>query len=382
MTAHALDPPATAGPSRVEIVGSGIDTLWLGYYCQLPDDTIAELDDLKQIALGIEPESGERLRTFTQEVPCSIADWDLIAFPYGHKNYRWRFSNDDLRLLIHQNAGDGSPNVLAELGSDFLWRESAIGAHQIVTAWVARISDDQIDKVIVSRADVCCDFQGWEPEEGTRRHYLCQAGDRNEWDSRASFSGFTFGRGATVCTRIYLKTVEIDVHHKQYFVNVWARVGYDPDRPVWRLEFQFQRTPLRELDCATPDRLFENVNGLWAYGCRWCRLTVPNGDSNKARWPTHPAWFQLTHTPIDLTRSTPQLYRQRCATRAENMTDMTLGCLSTMAASLGIQSLPRAIAEFRRRAKAKLDGKGMKFSEMVRAKLHKTARVHRDSRDR
>jgi hypothetical protein len=113
-------------------------------------------------------------------------------------------------------------------------------------------------------------------------------------------SGFTFGRGNLLC-RIYDKTRELRSHGTTWTVAIWE--GMDPDRPVWRIEFQFRRGVIRELavDGEHPDSVADALavrQGLWAYGAEWLTLREPSGDSNRSRWPLSEAWDAVQRVVI------------------------------------------------------------------------------------
>ncbi|GHO88719.1 hypothetical protein KSZ_67250 [Dictyobacter formicarum] len=134
-------------------------------------------------------------------------------------------------------------------------------------------------------------------------------------DSRIpSYMRFSSGASPISC-RIYNKTLEIvQKSHKTWMYDLWKKgtVGpyggkWDGSSPVWRNEFHITRSFLHNL--AVPIEgaydLLNHFPSLWSYAAGradgdadgdadgWLRYVMPTEDSNRSRWPTHPAWVVL-----------------------------------------------------------------------------------------
>ncbi|TAK83759.1 MAG: hypothetical protein EPO20_16840 [Betaproteobacteria bacterium] len=163
----------------------------------------------------------------------------------------------------------------------------------------------------MSRVDLYVDFQSDIEMEGfARQAWITRSGSINTYSVRGEFSGYTVGQGGPMSCRLYNKSLEILKSHKTYFVELWKRSGMDPNRMVWRLEFQAVREVLHQLGIQSFKGLMRELGGIWAYATQtWLRLAVPQtGDSNCARWPTHPLWERLAGiqwgtADVPLTRS-------------------------------------------------------------------------------
>jgi hypothetical protein len=124
-------------------------------------------------------------------------------------------------------------------------------------------------------------------------------------------SGFTFGRGNLLC-RVYDKTRELRSRGATWPEAIWK--DRDPDRPVWRVEFQFRRGVIRELavDGEHPSSVADALDvrqALWGYGTEWLTLRDPSGDSNRSRWPLAAEWERVRRVVIGSPAS--QMVRER-----------------------------------------------------------------------
>ena len=109
-----------------------------------------------------------------------------------------------------------------------------------------------------------------------------------------------FGSHASkLSAQIYNKTAEIKKHKKQWFEPLWAVNGYNPELPVWRLEFRFKRDFLHDFGFdgeSGIDGAFDILNclsALWTYATEeWLRFVdvAATEDSNTSRRPTHLIW--------------------------------------------------------------------------------------------
>jgi hypothetical protein len=72
---------------------------------------------------------------------------------------------------------------------------------------------------------------------------------------------------------------------------------------VWRVEVRFTRPAFREFpDVSGAYDVLDHLGDLWAYAVGhlgggedglpdgWLRYVIPSDDTNRARWPVHPAW--------------------------------------------------------------------------------------------
>ena len=64
---------------------------------------------------------------------------------------------------------------------------------------------------------------------------------------------------------------------------------------MWRLEFEFRREVLAQLQLDALPSVLEHLNGLWSYATtEWLKLCIPSeADKTRSRWPIHPLWMAL-----------------------------------------------------------------------------------------
>jgi len=140
------------------------------------------------------------------------------------------------------------------------------------------------------------------------------------WGRRAS--GFAFAPGAALSAVIYDKALEERRSGKRWMETIHTAGGWRAEMSLFRIEGRFTREVLREIAagmtltpgdwCDNPWLALEHLNDFWAYFVGlppehdlapdtthrgWLRMTVPQNDSNRARWPTDPVWavIQRTH---------------------------------------------------------------------------------------
>ncbi|HEY4032690.1 MAG TPA: hypothetical protein VGL94_01845 [Ktedonobacteraceae bacterium] len=132
---------------------------------------------------------------------------------------------------------------------------------------------------------------------------------RRRWKKLA---GLSFGMHTSpVSAVIYNKTNEIKYHspEKTWFYDLWQRraqelgIAFTPEMVVWRVEVRFTRPAFREFpDVSGAYDVLDHLGDLWTYAVGhpgggedglpdgWLRYVIPTDDSNRARWPVHPAW--------------------------------------------------------------------------------------------
>jgi hypothetical protein len=201
----------------------------------------------------------------------------------------------------------------------------------------------EADKIpTVSRVDLYADFQSPVDMESFSRHsWVTKAGSVNTYSVKSQFSGFTIGQGGPISCRLYNKSLEIVTSKKAYLLALWQRAGMKPERDVWRLEFQANREILYQLGIRSFEGLMREQGGVWGYAAQtWLRLTVPTqGDSNRARWPTHPLWERLSAirwqlVDVPLTRT----FAPNRAPSPEHLCRLYVSLLTSFMATRNIQN--------------------------------------------
>src|SRR5439155_24309960 len=103
--------------------------------------------------------------------------------------------------------------------------------------------------------------------------------------------------------RINNKTLEIKQKSgKTWFYDLWRNHRWDETTYVWRVEFRFKREFLHQVGIEWAYDILGEMKRLWEYAIGriaggddglpdgWLRYVLPHEDSNRSRWPVHPAW--------------------------------------------------------------------------------------------
>ncbi|MBF0355397.1 MAG: hypothetical protein HQL43_09200 [Alphaproteobacteria bacterium] len=299
------------------------------------------------------------------------ATW-FVANSEDPERWNIRASAHSLALALHGYQGVKAQmlNLLAQLGAiGPKWDE----ARQLM-----------LPMERISRIDFCCDFhvESLSPSADdfvaharhTRREH------REQLDADVTAQGnrvqsIRVGEMPNRQVAIYNKTKEIVVHGKSYWWDNW---GIDPKSfsgEIWRVE---PRAGKKELDFWNLKSFadFEAKAGDVMLGILGAiRYTVPNGDTNRSRWPLHPIW----QASIDKANSALAPYISKAERKKvleglrEDRIQMFFtqfrGSLTSLTALMGldISELPAtidAVAEDALRAlKDNPEGAGRKFSQ-------------------
>ncbi len=292
--------------SPVNILQQGIDSIWLNVYGE------------------IKPEVIECLEMGKEDAAAAEGDWALSPLPpfdgtnlrihaSGVKYYQYLCGSDDITVTIRKPSRSPRPMAVVRVSAQALWRMGGSGraALRLATLWLLPIFDDGY-RVVPRDIHLATDFQGWQPtimdlesvvsRAGDDRHLDASAGDGGNDHLRAHRSrgrrltGIAAGRSDVLRLNMYDKGYQARQEHKDWVFALWERCeGYDRAAPVWRVEFQFGRTFLREHGIETIGDMLAALPGLWDEGMRWYSFRVPSAtDTNASRWPVAPAWRALS----------------------------------------------------------------------------------------
>lgn len=323
------------------MVGVGVDTLELNFYdvafnpffmfafekardaaCELRDQGLQSKDAEQHLEVG-----GVVLRV-----------------PAGGRRSYWGLADcDDFQIVLTHGVpatGSQQPPVRIELKASCLWREGWLSAARRAREWVRMhvLVGTEEFREQVSRLDMAVDFQGWMPAvadlarvvKRTEHPMMKLAADGEHVQS--AYWGQRTSKG--IYARLYHKDREARKNHKRWFEDVWARsVSYDPEQPVYRLEFQLRREALKSFerrDGSRPVETIEDlplaVSSLWQYlTSSWLRLTAPSEtDTNRWRAPLDPVWVALQtvdwgEQPVEVVRV------KRPEARFEQLLPQTVG---------------------------------------------------------
>jgi len=339
--------PASTPPiEEFQFLLCGIDSLDLGLYVVWGSDwkrRLQTLDNKKQQAR----KSGGLLISLPSGRQC-------IFKPGGKgENYRFHLQFDAYNLFIGKAARPGSsPNVYLSINAKTLWLDSIATALEWITQDLKAIGGGTIQRVQVSRVDLCADFfiAGGLSHEFILAHKITRNDkgklflDKNELQTY-----YAADAKSPVQLRIYNKGLEVKQGGiKLWFLELWQR---ETTEDIWRIEFQLRRPALKQFGINSLEDLTDKKGGLWNYlTTKWFSLRLPDNDKAE-RKTIHPFWsavqgsFQQDATNSQAKRD----YRTAAAVSPEWHLSHIDGCLSSFAALLGITNRDDALQELQNR---------------------------------
>lgn len=278
---------------QVRVLRLGIDSLYLSYYGEINPHQDFEL-------------SGKKLSAQSRYAKeRALAQWEVGDHIFevsgagqrveGQGGFSYVLTDNAFRIALSSASSRALPMAYVRISSEFLAHVGPEAAVEELTEILGAFGESDRFPV-VSRVDLYADFQADLDMEGHPRHaWVTRAGSINTYSVRGQFSGYTVGQGGPISCRLYDKSLEILSSKKAFFLELWQRGGMEPERHVWRLEFQVTRQALQQLGIRSFEGLIREQGGVWGYATQsWLRLAVPqSADSNRARWPTHPLWERL-----------------------------------------------------------------------------------------
>ena len=391
--------------TEIKIVGRGVDTLVLNVsYADKQFQPIKqELDANLQEELN-------RLQGEARLAESPLASrWAFKGFTLFMKEKgsrgQWRWILTCPLVSVAISRGRLSPLIAqVRLSSEYLWLcETVSDAIVEVSLLLFDLFGDYL-WLQVSEVDLCADSVGWDVsstnwleafvyrdvgQNGRPADVPIDGPDvaRLRWKQIATLD---FGRHTSpISCCIYHKSAEIRQKSptKAWFHDLWKRNGWDGESEVWRVEFRLTREFLHSVHIEDVHDLPERLLSLWEYCAGrvgggsdglpdgWLRYVIPTGDTNRSRWPVHPAWAIVQQAFSSEDEGLGPLVRERI--REKNIRQglaSVIGYLSTLSAWVG-GDLARRDADIslvlRWLYEAGLDyleEKGCEFADLVRQK--------------
>lgn len=275
--------------SRVNLLMSSVDTVRQLYTGSIKFD-LAQLDGLRILSAF--------------DLPCK--DHYSSSSPLG---LDWAISRlgktSGYRYLL-QNKREG---IIVLIGSYYAPLDCP-GAHlkvELSPGLLSGLSPADVQKRILDRlADfflsdwkasgvalhLALDIQGWLPPDDFLGRFVTRArtiknhqgigsAEFDLSDVAVSYSvgqSYLIGRAASLQVAVYRKDLEILASDKiDYFHRVWPK-NFDKDKPVWRVEFRFHHSVIREVGeglgepLDTYEQSARYLSDLWLYGMQKNRL--------------------------------------------------------------------------------------------------------------
>lgn len=342
---HPASPPLV---TEFQFLLCGIDSLDLGLYVAWGSDwkrRLHSLDKKKQQAR----KNGGLLIALPSGRNC-------IFKPGGKgENYRFHLQFDAYNLFIGKAARPGtSPNVYLSISAKILWQNGIETALAWITEDLKAIGGGTIQRVQVSRLDLCADFH--IPGDLSHDFILAHKVTRNDkgklfLDKNELQTYYAADGKSPIQLRIYNKGLEVKQGRiKLWFLDLWQREATDY---IWRIEFQVRRPALKQFGINSLDDLKEKQAGLWCYlTTKWFSLRLP--DNYKAERKTiHPFWSAVQECFKNHVPGTDSQVHRDYGTSGAASPEWHLshidGCLSSFAAFLGITNRDDALHELQSR---------------------------------
>jgi len=240
---------------EIKAVASGIDILYYGFYVDVEEKVLNRLESAKEKAVQQLEEGGDGDYLF------DIGDYTFNMKASGEGVYAYVLSNSDLRIKVSSSSSLPHPSVYVRLNSLFILENGVESAVEKVRNFVSS-NFGKIKEEKVSKVEIYCDLVGANLTREDYDKFVSKAGHRAIYEENGKFTGFTFGKG-DIIGKVYLKTEEIKVHHKDYMYEMWDDVKEGEE--VWRIEFELNRKILREFGVESFDD-FKQVKGdIWRY---------------------------------------------------------------------------------------------------------------------
>lgn len=270
----------TTQPAPYTVLLYGHDTIECAYYLRAASGQGIDFDELAV--------QREALRQSKRKDPAVIAlgDMEFLLQRYGSSSgFPFVLIHPDWTIECGQY---NNPSFYVTYRSEALWREGAFALHERFRAWALSLGFYEYKAEGLSRVDST--FDVYLPQvdfDEDRFVSLADTDTRHRRDRR--IRGFRFGE-SDVLMRVYDKVAEIrESSFKVWFYDIW---GVQED--VWRVEWQARKEMLRRFGIRTLVDLRERQGDLLRYLAQeHDTLRVPNGDSNRSRWPLHPLWTEL-----------------------------------------------------------------------------------------
>lgn len=278
---------------KIKVLLKGIDSLYFSFQGEIDPGISQELADRKLYAQSKKAEHQAQAVWVVGNHRFEVSDKGQRSGSGG--GFAYVLEDAAFRICLAAISSRSLPMAYVKVSSAYLAHQRPEEVYRELIEVIG--SFGMIEAPSLSRVDVFVDFQSrYDMEAFPRTAWVTRAGGFDTHARLGQFTGYSIGMGGNISSRLYNKTQEIKKSNKAYFNELWQRGGVNPDLPIWRQEFEIHREVLNELRILSFDHLLDRLGSIWAYATQvWLRLTVPQvGDSNRARWPMHPLWQQLS----------------------------------------------------------------------------------------
>jgi len=302
-------PPSNTVPSKYNsdnfVLRFGIDSLYLSYQGELSEQWEQKLTGLKDLAQHEDPKQQAKAQL-------SIGDHLFEVKDKGQKPFAYVLADNWFRICISSISAKAMPLAYIQISSEVLTLHHLDEIIQDLEFILNTLAANR-SEAKVSRVDLFADFTTHDDLDNLDiKQWVTRTTLFDKHYIRPAFTGWSIGYKGDISARLYDKTIEIKKSLKDYLLPIWEKAGWNGEQSIWRLEFQFKREALQELQSSALVDLLTNQGGLWRYASKkWLKLCIPNPkDSKISRWPMHPLWLFLSQINWE-DNSTERLLRVR-----------------------------------------------------------------------
>lgn len=298
--------------------------------------------------------------------------------------YKYKLQNNDIGLTImlkhrYHDHDTKASHVKIDLSSKLIQSKDPVELQHYMDAIASYWLD--ISEPAGCAVHLACDVQGWVPPSDFLNRFVCRSKriSTNTGISQLSIESgeiattynygqsMLFGTARSMQCAVYNKTAEAMYRGKlHYWEALWQRLGgdepfttaYNPEVPVWRIEFRFHQSVIKEFAHGTLDKtgrynwintstgeevgtdwqllryidIVPHLSGLWRKAATSFRLDTKRGKLIDPWWQRlidDPLFFETEHT-LEYRR----LKRPKSSGIEKNI-QLTLGNLLAIFASKG-----------------------------------------------
>jgi len=290
-------------PRAYQVLHKGFDTLVIAIKAQLPPDLFDYLETQKELA--------------DKEQRDVLIEWNGVRLHlkgHGGAGYRFIASGGPLGAswAIKKPNPKDKWGFRVSFGSSFLASLDLGGAiahlENVLERFDIRIRPEDIS---ISRVDYCVDLlapdfalipDNFVMHSSTNRRDHLTENDKAVNGRSGRVTSVTVGGTRARQIIVYDKRHEVVKKQKNHWWMIWNKARkaqgqppLSPDTPkarIWRVEFRAGKDLLKDRwNIRTWEDLYARLGDLYSETGRVIRYTDPQpGDSNRARWPTHPLW--------------------------------------------------------------------------------------------
>lgn len=260
---------------------SGLDTVEAAYYFR---PSLGCLLDFENIGAKRETMKASKRR---DPVLLELGGKEFMLAGHGTgSGYPFLMENGECAIQFGEF---NSPGFFVTYRSHALWHKGAQALHREMRDWATAVRMSHGPEESLSRVDFTFDVELPVVDFDEDSFVTLAAKDAQHRKDRR-LQTLRFGEGDTVL-RIYDKAAEIqEASQKTWFHELWGGVTAN----VWRIEFQVRKDVLRRFSIRSFQDLFDGAGDVLRYLVHdHTTLRIPQNDSNRSRWPTHPLWLML-----------------------------------------------------------------------------------------